>query len=49
MFYNCHNLLNLDLSSFNTNNVTNMSKMFERCDKLLGINKNKININLKKN
>ena len=49
MFCYCFNLSNLDLTIFNTDKVINMSKMFERCNKLLGINKNKININLKKN
>ena len=28
MFYNCIDLKSLDLSSFNTNNVNNMSYMF---------------------
>ena len=31
MFYNCENLTELNLSSFNTNNVTNMSGMFYSC------------------
>ena len=32
MFYYCKNLSKLNLSSFNTNNVTNMSKMFSGCE-----------------
>ena len=34
LFHNCHNLISLDLSSFNTHNVTNMACMFENCKKL---------------
>ena len=34
MFYNCENLESIDLSSFNTSNVTNMSNMFYDCSKL---------------
>ena len=34
MFYYCSSLTSLNLSNFNTNNVTNMSDMFS------GINKN---------
>ena len=28
MFYGCSNLTNIDLSSFNTQNVTNMMSMY---------------------
>ena len=34
MFYNCSNLTNIDLSSFNTQNVTNMFGMFGYCSNL---------------
>ena len=44
MFYHCENLLNLDLSSFITNNVTNMSEMFYHCNNLKYKNISKIYI-----
>ena len=31
MFYNCSSLKKLNLSNFNTNNVTNMIGMFDGC------------------
>ena len=31
MFYDCSSLVNLNLSSFNTSNVTNMYSMFAFC------------------
>ena len=31
MFYGCESLTNLDLSNFNTQNVENMSHMFDGC------------------
>ena len=31
MFYNCSNLTNLDLSSFDIKNVTDMDCMFYKC------------------
>ena len=34
MFYGCSSLELIDLSSFNTNNVTNMSDMFSKCSSL---------------
>ena len=34
MFFECSKLINIDLSSFNTQNVTNMSDMFYDCDDL---------------
>ena len=34
LFYGINNLQSLDLSSFNTQNVTNMSYMFNNCSKL---------------
>ena len=43
MFYNCNNLTNIDLSSFNTQNVTNMSFMFCECSNLTNINLSSFN------
>ena len=42
MFYGCSNLTSINLSSFNTQNVTNMSNMFYGCSNLkeIKINKN---------
>ena len=37
MFYGCSNLLNIDLSSFNTRNATNMSYMFAGCSNAMNI------------
>ena len=34
MFYGCSSLTNIDLSNFNTNNVTDMYGMFSGCSKL---------------
>ena len=34
MFMNCSSLINLDLSNFNTSNVTDMSYMFSVCSSL---------------
>ena len=34
MFYECNSLTNLNLSNFNTQNVTNMSWMFDNCNSL---------------
>ena len=34
MFYKCSSLKEINLSNFNTNNVTNMSRMFYKCEKL---------------
>ena len=31
MLYGCKSLTNIDLSNFNTQNVTNMSFMFSKC------------------
>ena len=33
MFYNCENLNNLDLSSFNCTNITNAVGLFHGCQK----------------
>ena len=37
MFYNCSNLINIDLSSFDARNVNNLSKMFFKCSNLENI------------
>ena len=39
MFYKCSSLTNINLTNFNTNNVKDMSSMFNGCKKL---NKNDI-------
>ena len=31
MFYGCESLTNLDISNFNTQNVTNFNHMFDEC------------------
>ena len=38
MFCGCKSLINLNLSNFNTQNVTNMSNMFNNCNTLKTIN-----------
>ena len=38
MFQNCYELEYLDLSNFNTANVTDMSWMFFNCNKLKNLN-----------
>ena len=43
MFYNCCNLESLDLSSFNTQNVTNMKGMFLSCKKLQNLDLSSFN------
>ena len=43
MFYNCKNITAIDLSSFNSQNVTDMSKMFYGCSYLININLSNIN------
>ena len=40
MFQDCHKLEYLNLSNFNTNNVTDMSYMFNYCVELKQINNN---------
>ena len=37
MFYNCNSLKSIDLSNFNTSNVTNMKGMFYNCSSLTSI------------
>ena len=43
MFSGCNSLTNLNLSNFNTQNVTNMSFMFSECDSLTNINLSNFN------
>ena len=38
MFFECKNLIDINLSNFNTQNVTNMYSMFYRCESLKNIN-----------
>ena len=42
LFEDCSNIITLDLSNFNSSNVTNMRRLFSKCIKLKeikGINK----------
>jgi len=43
MFYNCENIIDIDLSSFDTKDVTNMSYMFRNCYILSNINLSNLN------
>ena len=43
MFYKCKDLIDLDLSKFNTENVINMSGMFNKCLELKKINLRNLN------
>ena len=43
MFYNCHNLIKVDLSSFNTQNVKEMSEMFSCCYNLIKVDLSSFN------
>ena len=43
LFLNCTNLISLDLSSFNTHQVTNMACMFQNCDKLKNLDLSSFN------
>ena len=43
MFYGCNSLISLDLSKFNTQNVTNMGYMFYNCESLISLNILKFN------
>ena len=45
MFYDCSSLTSLNLSNFNTNNVTNMSHMFFKCSSLTSLNLSNFNTN----
>ena len=37
MFHQCNKIINIDLSNFRTDQVTNMESMFEGCDSLINI------------
>ena len=43
MFYGCNSLSSIDLSNFNTQNVTNMEYMFSRCNSLSSIDLSNFN------
>ena len=43
IFYGCNSLTNIDLSNFNTQNVTNMSYMFWGCNALTNIDLSNFN------
>jgi len=43
MFSGCNSLINIDLSNFNTQNVTNMESMFSRCKSLKSIDLSNFN------
>jgi len=43
MFYNCNNIINLDLSSFNSKNVTNMFLMFADCRNITSLDLSLLN------
>ena len=43
MFYDCYYLKSIDLSSFNTTNVTNMNSMFSDCSSLKSIDLSSFN------
>ena len=45
MFNNCSSLTSLNLSNFNTNNVTNMCAMFQSCSSLNSLNISNFNTN----
>ena len=45
MFNGCKNLININLSNFNTNNVINMSYMFYGCSSLTNIDLSNFNTN----
>ena len=43
MFYKCSNITEIDLSNFNTSQVTNMSYMFSYCNQLTSLNLSNFN------
>ena len=45
MFSECSSLTSLNLSNFNTNNVTNMEGMFNKCSSLTSLNLSNFNTN----
>ena len=46
MFYGCSSLKTLNLSNFNTYNVTNMIYMFAKCSSLTELNLSNFNFNI---
>ena len=49
MFYECKNIINIDLSSFNTQNVTNMFCIFYECSNITNIDLSSFNTQNVKN
>ena len=45
MFANCNLLIDIDLSNFNSDNITNMNGMFAGCSSLTKINLSNFNTN----
>ena len=45
MFSGCSSLIELNLSNFNTNNVSNMRGMFTNCSSLIELNISIFNVN----
>ena len=45
MFYNCTSLKSLNLSNFNTKNVTDMYRMFYNCSSLISLDLSNFNTN----
>ena len=45
LFYGCSSLTNIDLSNFNTKNVTDMGGMFSGCSSLTNIDLSNFNTN----
>ena len=45
MFCGCSSLINIDLSNFNTNNVTDMDAIFANCSSLTYIDLSNFNTN----
>ena len=46
MFYDCNSLTNLNLSNFNTQNVTNMRYMFYNYKSLTNLNLSNFNVQM---
>ena len=44
MFYRCSSLKSIDISNFNTNNVTDMSLMFNECTSIKEVNLSNFNV-----
>ena len=43
MFFDCNSLISIDLSNFNTQNITNMKSMFYNCNSLTSLNLSNFN------